>query len=356
MPMKSTPFQKPRFVFINIKVIILFLFAGAIFSACAPDPGAITRRTQFLMGTLAEITVRGPDDSNTNSAISQAFDEMARVEALMSRYIPDSEISRLNRGAGGESLKVSRDTLEVIQRAVYWAERTGGAFDITIGPAANLWDWDEENQEVPSPGQLKDALKLVSYKNIQIEGGEIKLAQKGMSLQLGAIAKGYAVDRAIESLKASGIQNAMVNAGGDLRTLGRREKDRLWKIGLQHPRNPQAIVASFALENRAVATSGDYQKYFVRDGVRYHHILNPDTGRPAEGVVSATVIAETAMDADALATAVFVLGPEKGIEWIESLAETEAMILAPSGPPHFSKGFQSLPQFALEGFKNELAH
>ena len=177
-----------------------------------------------------------------------------------------------------------------------------------------------------------------------------------MSLHLGAIAKGYAVDRAMAVLKKNGIRHALINAGGDLIVLGERKDGQPWSIGLQHPRQPEKLIASFKLPGKAVATSGDYQKYFMKDKTRYHHILDPANGRPARGVISCTVVAETVMDADALATAVFVLGPEKGMALVDSLDGVEAMLITESGSPLFTKNFASQPGFEMHAFKDASSH
>jgi thiamine biosynthesis lipoprotein len=177
-----------------------------------------------------------------------------------------------------------------------------------------------------------------------------------MHLHLGAIAKGYAVDRAINILQEKNIHHAFINAGGDLKTLGNRPDKTAWKIGLQHPRKPESVLASFSLSGKAVATSGDYQKYFDHEGIRYHHIMNPKTGYPVTGIMSATVVTDTVMDADALSTAVFVMGVEKGLAFIDSLENTEGLIIDQDGAPHFSQGMQGLAGFFFESFKENLSH
>jgi thiamine biosynthesis lipoprotein len=175
--------------------------------------------------------------------------------------------------------------------------------------------------------------------------------EKGMGLHLGAIAKGYAVDRAIQILKDSKIHHGFINAGGDLKAFGRRPDQTAWKIGLQHPRKPESILASFSLSAKAVATSGDYQKYFDQDGIRYHHILSPKTGYPVTGVMSATVVTETVMDADALSTALFVMGVKKGLAFIDSLENTEGLIIDQDKSLYLSKGMKSLADFSIHNLQ-----
>jgi thiamine biosynthesis lipoprotein len=303
------------------------------------------------MGTLVEITVREPDQDKAQLALSSAFNEMRRLEKLMSTHLADSEISRLNAKAGSmTSLAVSPDVLAVIERGIYWGNQTNSALDISIGPVSRLWRFDDDDPAIPDTQRLAEAARLVNFREIERVESNVQLKQSGMALHLGAIAKGYAVDQAMGVLDKNGIQHALINAGGDLKVLGERKEGQPWKIGLQHPRHPEKMIASFNLSNKAVATSGDYQKYFIKDDTRYHHILDPANGRPARGVISCTIVAKTVMDADALATAVFVLGPENGMALVESLYEVEGMMVTESGSTLFSKNFKSQPGFEMHGF------
>jgi thiamine biosynthesis lipoprotein len=314
----------------RIRILSLLLLFVMACSPKEPEPDLV-RRTQFLMGTLVEITVRDADHEKANRAIDLAFDEMARLEKLMSSYRPDSEISNLNQESGRGFIRFSPEALEVVQRGIYWGEQSYGALDITIGPVTDLWRFEEDHKTVPAPEILEQAVRLVDFQNIQIDDVMVRLAKPGMSINLGAVAKGYAVDRAMQVLTGQKIEHALVNAGGDLMALGRRSEKRAWRIGLQHPREPEDMIASFEFSGRAVATSGDYQRYFIHEGNRYHHILNPADGKPAKQVISATVLGPTVMDADAIATAVFVMGPEKGIHWIDQLDGVEGMVVNASG-------------------------
>ncbi len=330
--------------------LAIVLLIAAIFS-CTAKEKELLRRTQFLMGTLVEITVREMDFEKAQSALSSAFEEIQRLEKLMSTHLADSEISRLNDLAGGKSsLTLSPEVLEVIRRGIYWGNKTNGTLDISIEPVSRLWHFDNDTPSIPSTQALTEAARLVDFREIEIVESNVRLKQQGMSLHLGAIAKGYAVDRAMGILEKNGIRHALINAGGDLKVLGERKDGQPWKIGLQHPRQPEKMIASFTLSHKAVATSGDYQKYFIKDESRYHHILNPKNGMPAKKMISCTIIAETVMDADALATAVFVLGPENGMALVESLDGVEGMMVTESGSTLFSENFKSQPGFDLAGF------
>ena len=332
---------------LSLKFIALFLWTGIALNACDGAGDQPTRRTQFIMGTLVEITVSHSDPELIQTVTTQAFDEMARIEQLMSTYIPDSEISRINRAAGKEAIAVSPEVEEVLREGIYWSEQSGGAFDITVEPLVQLWDFDGEKEIIPGESTIRKTATLVNYKNIEIKDHTVRLKRRGMAINVGGLAKGYAVDRAISILR-SRVSNGIVNAGGDLFAFGQKSKQNSWTIGLQHPRKPQDLLAAFAVKNQAVATSGDYQRYFIKDGIRYHHIFDPQTGRPARLMISATIITTEVMDADALATAVFVMGPDKAIEWVDSMENVEAMLVLVDESIRYSKHFRDQPQFSLK--------
>ena len=338
-------------------VLTCILCLGLFFiTSCSKPESSAHRRSQFLMGTLVEISVYEKDKDLAQLAIQNAFDEIQRMEKLMSTHIPTSEISQINQSAGLRTVSVSPEVLEVIRRALYWAEQTDGALDVSIGPVHELWDFDGDHPALPDKNTLAQELLKVDYRKIQIESQTVFLMDKGMRLHLGAIAKGYAVDQAINILQDSNIRHALINAGGDLKTLGKRPDQTAWKIGLQHPRRPESILASFSLTEKAVATSGDYQKYFDHEGIRYHHILNPKTGYPVTGVMSATVVAKTVMDADSLSTALFVMGAKKGLAFIDSLKDAEGLIMNQDKSPHLSQGMADLKNFSLENIAENFSH
>ena len=333
---------------LNLKGIAVFIGMGIALVACQPgDSGEPVRRTQFIMGTLVEISLSHSDPDLIQTASTEAFNEMQRIEKLMSTYLPGSEISRINRAAGKQAVLVSPEVEEVIQEGIFWSQQSGGAFDITIQPLVQLWDMDGEKNLIPARNTIKKTASLVNYKNIEIVDHKVKLTRRGMAINVGGLAKGYAVDRAV-SLLRSKVANGIVNAGGDLYAFGRKTPTTSWNIGLQHPRNPQGLLAAFALKDMAVATSGDYQRYFIKDGIRYHHIFDPQTGMPARGMISATILTTEAMEADALSTAVFVMGPEKGLAWVDAMENVEAMLVLEDGSKVYSKNFQGQPQFTLK--------
>lgn len=331
----------------SFKLTTVFLCMGIILNACNGSGDQPARRTQLIMGTLVEITVSHSNTEIIETVTTQAFDEMKRIEQLMSTYLPDSEISRINRAAGKKAIPVSPEVEEVIREGIFWSEQSGGAFDITVEPLVQLWDFDGEKEIIPGKNTLRKTASLVNYKNIEIKDHTVRLKKRGMAINVGGLAKGYAVDRAISLLRGK-VSNGLVNAGGDLFAFGQKNKQDPWTIGLQHPRKPQDLLAAFAVKNQAIATSGDYQRYFIKDGIRYHHIFDPKTGRPVRLMISATLITMEVMDADAMATAVFVMGPDKGMEWVESMVNVEAMLVLEDGSIRYSKNFRDQPQFTLK--------
>ena len=283
------------------------------------------------MGTVIEITLIGDDEEAANKGALQAFQEIKRIEALMSPWLESSDVTRINRSAGREWVGVSPETMEVIKKAQEISKLSEGGFDITVGPLTELWRRAREKKIPPSSEEVKEKLDLVNFKNIEMNReGKVFSKKKGMALDLGGIAKGYAVDRAFDVLRSLGYKNLIVNAGGDLR-VGGTKNNQPWSIGIQNPRESQKILKRIPVADMAVATSGDYEKFFIYEGKRYHHIFNPRDGFPAEGCQSVTVVAKDCITADALATAVFVLGPEKGYALCQKLDAVECLIVNKEG-------------------------
>ncbi len=301
-----------------------------------PDgDGSISQR-RLIMGTLVEISV--PESTPTaTEAMGSAFAEMERIERLMSPHLEGSDLQKL--GIGVSSATVSDETLEVLQLALSVQQRSNGAFDPALGALIALWGVETETPRKPSPEEIRTALAPNGPQSIRIEADRVLKRDPGLEIDLGGIAKGFAVDRAIAKLKEAGVTQAAVNAGGDIRLLGTRA-ERPWRIALQHPRDPEKILATLELEDRALVSSGDYERYFEIEGVRYHHLLDPRTGYPARLCQSVSVLAGSAALADALATAAFVLGPREGMALIEGTAEAEMLLVDALGSIHISSGLK----------------
>lgn len=311
------------------KMSITFcVLISLLIAACSGDK-KIYRDVRPLMGTIVEISICHSEERQAQFVLQKAFEEMARIENMMSQYREGSEVSRINAQAFDHPVKVSDELFGLLQTSVRYNAVSQGAFDITVGPLMKLWPFYKQEVTLPSRQEILDALRSVGSDKIELDarGKTVRFTQPDMALDLGGIAKGYAVDRAIQIIKAAGVKCALVNAGGDLYALGKKPGGQKWRMGVQHPRKLNRLVCAFDIEDTAVATSGDYERFFMKDGRRYCHIIDPKTGMPANESVSVTVQADNATRADALATAVFVLGPEKGLAMVEKMPGVEGAII-----------------------------
>jgi len=279
------------------------------------------RDSFFAMDTVVELCAVGGDH-----ALEGARRAVENVEGWADCYDPEAELYRLNLSAGGGPVRVSKGLAEVLEVALRVAGKSGGAFDPTVLPLLEAYGFNGEKWRVPGNEEIAKILPRVDYRRIELAGDSVEIPES-FALDLGGVAKGYAVDRALRAMEDAGAEAGLVNIGGDIAAFGERSGGGPWTIGVQHPRAPGELFAVLELENGAVATSGDYERYFVVDGVRYHHILDPKTGRPARGLVSVTVTAPSCVLADAYATAVFVLGPEKGTRLLEADDDLEGLLI-----------------------------
>lgn len=291
---------------------------------------------RLVMGTFARVIAVAADSSTAKKCIEAALAEIEKVDELMSDYKSDSEISEVNRDGFERAVKVSESTYEVLRKSVKFSKLTGGAFDVTVGPLVDLWRSAAEANSTPSDAELREARSKVGYEKLILDANEmsVRFAVEGMRIDLGGIAKGYAVDKAIEAMQRSGAAGGMVDIGGDIRCFGvpAGRKDS-WLVGLQDPSKAVEgigageLLLKLKLVNGAVATSGDYQQFILIEGKRHSHIIDRKTAAGAQGLSSVTIIANSATDADALATAVSVMGAEKGLALIETIPETEAILI-----------------------------
>ena len=317
---------------------LLLLLPIALLVSCGPGPEEqpaerVFKQSEIAMDTVLTITVVAPTEGVAQAAIDAAMAEVRRLEALLNFWADDSEIAALYRNAGDRPVKVSPDTLAMIQAAMYVSEQTAGAFDPTVGPLMRLWDF--RKMKMPTPTELSKRLGLVDYKAMKVDpvASTAFLAKRGMSFDTGGIAKGYAVDRAVERLKAAGIKSGLVALAGDIRAFGTRPEGKPWRVGIRDPRAKEGqddVIATVTLTDQAISTSGDYERFFVRDGVRYHHILDPATGQPARGTRSISVITKQSVMADGFSTGAFVMGPRAGMALLQRLG-MDAFIITEDG-------------------------
>ena len=302
------------------------------------------------MGTRCTLSAFHHDQALVERAVDAAVREIERLDAMLTTWQPGSEVSRVNALAGtGEATLVSAETFEILERSVWIARETKGAFDITVGAFKGLWKFDQDNDgTLPKRRDVLARLPLVDYRGIVLDAERrtARLALSGQSITLGGIAKGLIVDRAVAKLREAGLADFLVQAGGDLYAAG-RHGDRPWRVGIQDPRaatdgrGTDTSFAMLSLGDAAFNTSGDYERFVIKDGRRYHHILDPKTGYPVAHTRSVTVLAPTSFLADTLDTAVFVLGAEEGMKLIESQPGVEAVIVDAQNRVHVSRGLEA---------------
>jgi len=322
-------------------VLIFLVFLSAVLYAQDDTTMYKVSVTKYLMGTTVETTARSSDINNCKKALMSAYEEMQRVENLLSCQKDSSEISAINHASGIHPVKVSYETMEMMRRAKAYCGKYHGVFDVTIGPLSSLWGFSEDKEIVlPDSNEIKKLLKLVNYRDIDINEKDttVFLKKRGMSIDLGGIAKGYAIDRGSAVLRKLGITDFILNAGGDIYVSGTKDRDTEWKLGIKHPRYTNDLAAEFNLKDYSVATSGDYERFKIINGVRYHHILNPATGYPGRLSESSTILAPTAEEADATATYVFLLGWKKALD--DKDLNYPMLIVASDGSVHYNNAFE----------------
>jgi len=309
--------------------------------------GHVVARTYPVMGTEATFSAFTADPAQAERGFAAAYDEIRRVERLMTDWErpgePESDIVRINKAAGKTAVRVSAETIEVIDKSLEMSRRSEGAFDITFAAMHGLWKFDEDmDKTLPTPAEIEQRRKLINWRDVLVDHKThtVKLRRVGMRMGLGGIAKGYAVDRCAAVLRAQGLHDFMVQAGGDLYVAGRKGSAR-WMVGVRDPRGgPRDIIARMPIEDHAFSTAGDYERGFVMNGKRYHHIIDPKTGYPATASRGVTIFAPTAFLADGLDDAVFILGPKKGMDLVASFPDCATVIVDAHNQVWMSKSLE----------------
>ena len=302
------------------------LFVGA----CGPTASSFpVEQTFFLMDTVVKITVHQAEPHrDVDKTIQQCAEFMRHIEQITSAHLDSSDIFRINQLAGQGAVSVSPETETILLRANEISKETNGLFDVSMGVVSRLWGFGTGKYRIPEKVQIRRALDKVGYQFIHMENGSVSLQKSGMALDLGGIAKGYIIDQAVTFLQSEGMTAGIVEAGGDLRIFGNHPKRGKWRIGVKHPRKTnQLLYGIIETDAVSIATSGDYERFFIQNGKRYHHILDPRTGYPASQCVSVTIMAGDALSADAYATAVFIMGPDEGIAFLESRPGLEGLVI-----------------------------
>jgi thiamine biosynthesis lipoprotein len=306
----------------------------------AADPAAAAgwySADEAIMGTAIHAELWCPEHRLAQAAITAVMAEMHRIDAAMSPHKPDSELSRINRDAAQAPVAVSREMFDLVARSIEFSRLSDGAFDITFAAVGQLYDY--RRGVAPTQAEVAVARAAVGYQGLTLDAraGTVQFTRPGMRIDLGGFAKGHAVDNCAVILRGLGIENAIVSAGGDSRILGDR-RGRPWTVGIRDPRKAGQVVALLPLVDTAVSTSGDYERYFERDGVRFHHVIDPRTGKSPDAIQSVTVLAPDGLTTEALAKCVFVMGLEAGLQLVESRAGADAVVVDASGRLHYSSG------------------
>ena len=314
-----------------LKICGIFYLLILILTGCGQVPSV--KETRILMDTFCEISCYEDSKDKSIAAIDAAFKEMERIEKVFSKFNKNSEVSNINRLAGLEKVAASEEVFKLTEKSVYYSRISDGAFDITVAPLMEIWGFVRRHKSIPDKETIENALEGVGYKNIELDPKKlsVKFLNKKTKIDFGGIAKGYAVDRAKDVLVSRGIKNGLVNLGGNIFALGSAPGNKAWKIGVEDPRNKGKLLRSFELTNRAISTSGNYERFFEIGGKRYSHIINPLTGEPCQGIISVTVAADSAEQADGLSTAIFVMGEEKGLNLAKSIKGIKVLILKEDG-------------------------
>ncbi len=322
----------PRSLLLGIFIISLFLPScqNNIFNSNH------FQKQWFLMDTLIEVTISLDDSKKAEEYMGKVYNELKRIENLFTGYDSTGEIWKINN-SNGKRIQINPEVFNLINTSIVFSELSDGAFDITVWPLIQLWGFGQKKHEqVPDSKDIETLLRLVNYKLIGLfpDDKSIQLSQNNVGLDLGGIAKGYALDRVAGLLKKAGIVNFLINAGGDIIVSGTRSNGKKWRVGIQHPRT-KGVIETLELSDCAIVTSGDYERFFIKDGERYHHILDPSTGYPSDKCISCTVIVDSNLIqnsgtiADVLSTAIFVLGHKKGIKLAETFKGTKIIFITP---------------------------
>ena len=330
--------MKPR-AFWRMLVVVLFL------AGCHPAEPVKIQEIRPLMGTAVEMALEGTDEARLRRAMDEAYAEMTRLSDMMNHYNPRSVVSAINDAAGRQPVAVPPELMQVLKMAQAVSERTHGAFDVTVGSLKG-WRFNPEHPQMPTPAQIKAELPKVNYRDVILDAaaGTAFLKQPGMRIDLGGIAKLYILDAGMRVLKQHGVEHAMLNGGGDVEVMGTIQ-GHPWRVGIRDPRAPEKLLAAVELTRGFVASSGDYERYFIRHGRRYHHILDPKTGYPTQGPHGVTLVAENLEQVNGLGAAIMVLGAAAGRALIEQTPGLDGLIVDRDGSLWVSPGLKRRLRF-----------
>ena len=334
-------------IVIFISLILMIFIVGC----STKDVDNPISRTEIIMGTTVGVTLY---ENGSEEVLDKVFKRVQEIENLVSINKEETEIDKLNENAGISPVKLSDTSFEIIEKALYYSKLSSGGYDLTVGPLVKLWSIGLPEAKVPSQEEIEEIIKNIDYTKVELNKNtkEVFLSEKGMLLDLGSIAKGYAADEIVKILKEENINSAIIDLGGNIYALGLKEGNKNWKIGIQNPfDNRGKIVGSLEVSNKTVVTSGVYERYIEQDGQTYHHILNPETGYPYEtDIAGVSIIADKSIDGDALSTLVFTKGLEKGLELVENIDGVDAIFITNNKEVYVTKDLKDNFKITNEEF------
>lgn len=337
---------------IQVLIIVLFVLTG-----CDNRQKSIVQQDEYMLGTLIQAKVFNIDKKSAKKSLTRAFQRVQEIEERFSVNIPTSEVSCINENAGIIPISVNEETIKVLEKSIYYAKLSGGAFDPTIGALVNLWGIGTKDAKVPDNQSLKETMDTIGFNNLIINKDKLTayLTKSGSKLDLGAIVKGYAADEMKKILVEEGIKTAFLNLGGNVLVIGSKVDGSPWRIGVQNPFQRRGnYIGILETKDQAIVSSGNYERYFEQNNKKYHHILDPNTGYPSDnGLVSVTIITSQSIDADALSTSVYVMGLEKGLDLIENLPDTEAILITEMKKVYITSGLKEKFQLTNGEFSYE---
>ncbi|MHB9922387.1 FAD:protein FMN transferase [Clostridium botulinum] len=335
-----------------VTILLLCICLPLVFVGCNSKSEEPISRETYLMGTIINIKAYG---KNADKAVQASVDKISDIENKMSLNISTSEINKINKNAGIAPVKVSKNTFDVVKASLIYSEKTKGSFDITVEPLVSLWGIGTDKARIPSKDEISNALKLINYEDVIINEKEstIMLKRKGQAIDLGAIAKGYTADELKKVLLNYNVSSAFLSLGGNVYVLGNKPDKTPWKIGVQNPLEPRGdYLGIVSVSDKSVVTSGNYERFFERNGKRYHHIFDTKTGYPAEkGLISVSIISDKSIDGDALSTSVYTLGLDEGKKLIESLNNVEAIFVTNDKKVYVTSGLKDIFKLTNTDFK-----
>lgn len=333
-------------------ILAIIILLGISMSACSNSENTLYENQDFAMGT---VIVQRLYHENAEDISKRVIDRIRKIEDDMTINKTGGEINKLNSAAGADFVELNEDAIYILDKAKSYSKMSSGAFDVTVGPLVKEWGIFTQNPSIPSKEKIHSLLGLVDYGDITIDGSMAKLEKKSQVVDLGGIAKGFAGDEAMEVYREQKVESAFISLGGNVVALGGKPDGSPWKIGIRNPRGPEgSYIGIVSVKDKAVVSSGDYERYFEKDGVRYHHIIDPRTGYPAEsGLIGTTIISDVSIDADVLSTATFVLGLEYGTKLIEELEGVEAVFVTSDKKVYITEGLRNIFEFEDESNEYE---